>query len=225
MSNSVRVDGRYPAYAEVGELLEHMRCAAAAADDPYPCLAQAAERLLPEAADEPVVALVDGCGGARHRPVIEPGTGHPDGAEGTGFCAVPVHGPGDGTIAQDGEGVEAVTRLGGQEGHQRCRGGAVIPAQAGPGAAVVVDDDARQALTLHAVEHLHVEVRVPAEAVPGAGQLHGRGHGTPLAAEQHVAGAAQDAAEQVAGPLGAPGDVGKHGVIEIAGDAEVSGDH
>jgi hypothetical protein len=88
-----------------------------------------------------------------------------------------------------------------------------------------MDDNARQSLTLHAVEHLHVEVRVPAEAVPGPGQLHGRGHGMPLAAEQHLAGAAQDPAEQVAGPLGTSGDVGKHGVAEIAGDAQVSGDH
>jgi hypothetical protein len=102
-----------------------------------------AKRLLLETADKPVVALVDGSGGARPRPVAEAGTGHPDGAEGTDFHAVPVHRPGDGAIAQDGEGVEAVTRLGGQEGHQRCCGGTVIPAQEGPGPAVVVDDDAR----------------------------------------------------------------------------------
>ena len=164
------------------------------------CAAQPCAGFLPEPAYQAVVPPA----GRRRRygfPVIEPAASNADIAHGSGCGAVLVCGSADGPVPEHSEGMRALGGLAGKERHQRLRRRTVVAAEPRGSTVVVVDDHGGEVLPLHPVQHLDVEVWVPAEAMPSPGDLHSGRDRTPVPAEQQFRRAATDPAQQVPGPV------------------------
>ncbi len=101
----------------------------------------------------------------------------------------------------------------------------IVTAETRRATAVVVHHHAGQLLALDAVEHLHVEVGMPAEPVSSPDDLHILRHAAPLSGDHQNRVAPTDSTEQVTRPLLGPGDIHHHGVVYVTGDPQVSGGH